>query len=88
MSRGCRVLFNGYYVPAFRTQQLWVLEGAFEVAVGDARYDLQADDCLAMGLDAPTTFHNPRGFSARYVLAVAIQGPPRRPEVSATPVQP
>lgn len=52
-------------------QQVWVLEGAIDVTVGSVRHSLQAGDCLAMKLDAPTLFHNPGREAARYAVVIA-----------------
>ena len=52
-------------------QQVWVLEGAMDISVGDERYRLREGDCLAMQLDRPTMFHNPTRKSARYVVVIA-----------------
>ena len=40
-------------------QQVWVLEGAIDITLGDERHRLREGDCLAMQLDRPTMFHNP-----------------------------
>jgi transcriptional regulator with XRE-family HTH domain len=55
-------------------QQIWVLDGAIEVSVGDARHQLRAGDCLAFVLDRPTAFRNRTRKAARY--AVVIVGQP------------
>ena len=52
-------------------QQIWILEGAIEVTVGDQVHKLGADDCLAMKLDAPVTFRNRTRKEARYVVVLA-----------------
>src|SRR5215510_10519495 len=39
-------------------QQVWILEGAIDVSVGDACHQLGTGDCLAFVLDRPTSFHN------------------------------
>lgn len=51
-------------------QQVWVLEGAIDISLGDAQYSLKEGDCLAMRLDRPTTFSNPFRKAARYVVAI------------------
>lgn len=51
-------------------QQVWVLEGAIEVAVGDQSHALATGDCLAMRLDAPVVFHNPHAAEARYAVVI------------------
>jgi transcriptional regulator with XRE-family HTH domain len=52
-------------------QQVWVIEGAIDITVGDARHVLAAGDCLAMVLDKPITFHNPHKAAARYAVVLA-----------------
>ncbi|MBL8550719.1 MAG: helix-turn-helix domain-containing protein [Hyphomonadaceae bacterium] len=55
-------------------QQVWVQEGAIEVSVGGETHRLQADDCLAMKLDAPVAFRNRTKKAARYIVALASGG--------------
>lgn len=52
-------------------QQIWVQTGAIEVTVGDVTHRLEADDCLAMSLDAPVTFRNRTRKDAHYVVVLA-----------------
>ena len=52
-------------------QQIWVLEGAIDVTVGNAPYRLKFGDCLALVLDRPITFHNPTRKVARYAVVIA-----------------
>ena len=52
-------------------QQVWILEGAIDITVGDARHRLAAGDCLAMVLDKPIAFHNPHKVAARYAVVLA-----------------
>lgn len=60
-------------------QQVWVLAGSMDVAVGDERHHLEAGDCLAMRVDSPTSFHNPGDRKARYaVVLVEEPGAPGR----------
>jgi transcriptional regulator with XRE-family HTH domain len=61
-------------------QQVWIIEGAMEVTVGDALWTLATGDCLAMRLDQPIAFHNPTGKPARYLVALVTQAhkTPRR----------
>jgi transcriptional regulator with XRE-family HTH domain len=54
-------------------QQIWVQEGAIEVTVGDVRHRLTEDDCLAMQLNAPITFHNGTRKPARYFVVIATE---------------
>ena len=59
-------------------QQVWVLEGAIDVTVGNERHRLREGDCLAMLLDGPTMFHNPTRKPARYAVVIASDTPSRR----------
>jgi transcriptional regulator with XRE-family HTH domain len=54
-------------------QQVWVLEGAIDVAIGSERHKLREGDCLAMQLDRPTMFHNPTRKPARYAVVIASE---------------
>lgn len=54
-------------------QQVWVLEGAIDITLGDARHALREGDCLAMQLDRPTMFHNPTRKPARYAVVIATE---------------
>lgn len=59
-------------------QQVWVLEGAIDVTVGETSYRLREGDCLAMQLDRPTMFHNPTRTPARYAVVIASEPKSRR----------
>jgi transcriptional regulator with XRE-family HTH domain len=52
-------------------QQVWVLDGAMDITVGDELHKLKAGDCLAHVLDRPMSFHNPSRKTARYVVVIA-----------------
>lgn len=52
-------------------QQVWMLEGAMEITVGDSSWRLNAGDCLAMRLDRPIAFRNPTRKLARYLVALS-----------------
>lgn len=52
-------------------QQIWVQKGSIEVTVGSDVHRLSEDDCLAMRLDEPTAFRNPRRRSARYLVILS-----------------
>jgi transcriptional regulator with XRE-family HTH domain len=54
-------------------QQVWVLEGAIDVTVGEELHQLRQGDCLAFVLDRPTAFRNAKRKSARYAVVVASQ---------------
>ncbi len=51
-------------------QQVWVIEGAMEVTVGDTQWRLDTGDCLSMKLDCPISFFNPTTKAARYLVAL------------------
>jgi transcriptional regulator with XRE-family HTH domain len=51
-------------------QQVWLLEGAIDVTVGDRTYHLAAGDCLAMRVDRPIALHNQAAGAARYLVAL------------------
>ena len=53
-------------------QQVWVREGTIELTTGAAAHRLATGDCLAMRLDAPTSFRNRTRKAARYVVVVAM----------------
>ena len=57
-------------------QQIWVQEGSIELTVGGLTHCLDADDCLAMPLNAPTAFRNRTHRPARYVVVVAAERAP------------
>lgn len=54
-------------------QQIWVQAGCIELSLGDVTYQLTADDCLAMQLDVPTTFHNPTAQPAHYIVVIVTE---------------
>ena len=62
---GARVAYETGPREAVVHQQVWLLEGAIEISVGDERHRLAAGDCLAMVLDRPVSFHNPGRKPAR-----------------------
>lgn len=54
-------------------QQIWVQDGVIEVTLGNLTYHLSADDCFAMQLNQPITYHNPTNQAARYIVVVATE---------------
>jgi transcriptional regulator with XRE-family HTH domain len=70
---GERVAFDSSGRDVRVHQQVWVLEGAMEITVGDECYRLREGDCLAMQLDGPIMFHNRTRKSARYAVILASQ---------------
>ena len=69
---GKRVVLEGGTVANPIDQQVWVLEGAMTLTLGQVRHRLAAGDCLALHVDAPIEFHNPTRRAARYVVVIAI----------------
>lgn len=51
-------------------QQIWMLAGRMTISYGDASFELDAGDCLAIPLDAPNAFHNPGDVAARYAVVL------------------
>jgi len=69
---GARVAYEtGARDPSLH-QQIWVQQGSLEVTLGGVTHRLAEDDCLAMQIDAPTTFRNRTRKPARYIVVVAI----------------
>ncbi|MGV3683486.1 MAG: helix-turn-helix domain-containing protein [Acidovorax sp.] len=68
---GQRVALDSAVHDADIHQQVWLIEGAMDLTVGEATWHLQAGDCLAMRLSQPIVFHNPTQQDARYLVALA-----------------
>jgi transcriptional regulator with XRE-family HTH domain len=75
---GGRVAFEASVREMRVYQQVWVLEGAIDITLGEERHRLREGDCLAMQLDRPTMFHNPSRKPARYAVVLASEPPLRR----------
>ena len=75
---GRRVAFENGARGTRVYQQIWVLDGAIDVTLGDERHRLRKGDCLAMQLDRPTLFHNPTRKPARYAAVIASEIATRR----------
>jgi transcriptional regulator with XRE-family HTH domain len=56
-------------------QQVWMIDGAMEITVGETRWRLEAGDCLAMRLDRPIAYRNLTRKPARYLVALATLAP-------------
>jgi transcriptional regulator with XRE-family HTH domain len=54
-------------------QQVWVLEGAIVVTMGDETHRLEEGDCLAMVLDRPVSFRNDTRRDARYAVVIVAE---------------
>lgn len=70
---GARVAYETGARDVSLHQQIWVQEGSIEVTAGGVTHRLSEDDCLAMRLDAPTTFRNRTRKAARYVVVIATE---------------
>jgi transcriptional regulator with XRE-family HTH domain len=70
---GARVAYETGARDVNLHQQVWVQDGSVEVTVGGVTHELAPGDCLAMRLDAPTTFRNRTRKSARYVVVIATE---------------
>ncbi len=68
---GAKVSYESGARDSAVAQQVWMREGSMEITVGKTRHQLQADDCLAMQLDAPITFRNRTRKTARYVVVLS-----------------
>jgi len=75
---GARVTYEAGFRDSPMHQQVWVLEGTIEVAVGGDVHLLAAGDCLALVLEAPVVYHNPAGEPARYAVVIASEAALRR----------
>jgi transcriptional regulator with XRE-family HTH domain len=67
---GQRVAYDSVAREIEIHQQVWMIEGAMDMSVGDAHWRLEAGDCLAMRLDRPIVYHNPTLAPARYLVAL------------------
>ncbi|MYM22410.1 helix-turn-helix domain-containing protein [Duganella sp. FT135W] len=75
---GQRVAYDSVPHNADIHQQVWMIEGAMEISVGDQRWRLDAGDTLAMRLDRHIVYHNPTRKQARYLVALTTQPTNRR----------
>lgn len=56
-------------------QQVWVLDGTLELALGDEVFRLEAGDCLFMRFDQPILFRNPTERPIRYAVIISRGAP-------------
>jgi transcriptional regulator with XRE-family HTH domain len=49
-------------------QQIWVLDGALEIALGDETFRLEKGDCFYMRFGSPIRFRNPTKRAIRYAV--------------------
>jgi transcriptional regulator with XRE-family HTH domain len=78
---GARVAYDTGPRSVGVSQQVWMIEGEIDLAVGDETHHLATGDCLSMRVDQPTIFRNPAGQPARYVVALATDLAP--PDIGA-----
>jgi len=69
-SDGARIAYGSGSRDAPRAQQIWVQQGIVDVTVGSVAYRLKQDDCLAMLLNVPISFHNRSQKLARYIVVI------------------
>ncbi len=72
---GQRVAYDSVPHNADIHQQVWMIEGAMDISVGEQQWRLEAGDTLAMRLDHHIVYHNPTGKQARYLVALVTQAP-------------
>jgi transcriptional regulator with XRE-family HTH domain len=75
---GQRVAYDSVPHNADIHQQVWMIEGAMEISVGEQHWRLEAGDTLAMRLDRHIVYHNPTDKQARYLVALTSQPSTRR----------
>ncbi|MRW85910.1 helix-turn-helix domain-containing protein [Pseudoduganella sp. FT26W] len=75
---GQRVAYDSVPHNADIHQQIWMIEGAMEIGVGEQQWRLEAGDTLAMRLDRHIVYHNPTRKQARYLVALTSQPANRR----------
>lgn len=75
---GATVAYEDAHRASTVHQQVWVLAGRLDVAVGNASHQLRKGDCLAMRVEGPTSFANPTARPARYAVVVATEPHPGR----------
>jgi transcriptional regulator with XRE-family HTH domain len=68
---GARVAYDSGADPRGISQQVWMIEGAVDLTIGDVTHRLATGDCLTMAIDEPIVFRNPRRDPARYLVALA-----------------
>ncbi len=68
---GQRVAYESPQRDSNWYQQIWMIEGAMQITVGDDCWSLCAGDCLAMQLDRPIIYVNSTAQAARYLVSLA-----------------
>jgi len=75
---GQRVAYDSVPHDADIHQQVWMIDGAMQISVGEQQWRLEAGDTLAMRLDRHIVYHNPTTKPARYLVALTTQPTGRR----------
>lgn len=75
---GQRVAYDSIPHNADIHQQIWMIDGAMDISVGEQQWRLEAGDTLAMRLDRHIVYHNPTRKPARYLVALTTQPTNRR----------
>lgn len=75
---GQRVAYDSVPHNADIHQQVWMIDGAMQISVGEQQWRLEAGDTLAMRLDRHIVYHNPTTKPARYLVALTTQPTGRR----------
>jgi len=82
---GQRVALDSAVHDADIHQQVWLIEGAMDLSLGEVTWHLKVGDCLAMRLNQPIVFHNPTRQDARYLVALATLPFPSHAPTRRTP---
>ena len=70
---GARVAFETGSRNTQVHQQVWVLDGAMDLTVGDTTWHMHKGDCLGMTLDQPIVFYNPTDSTTRYTVVLVSE---------------
>jgi len=68
-----RVAYDAGARVSIVQQQVWLIEGALEITLGDAVHRLAPGDCLAMRVDRPIVFRNPGRTRSRHLVALTSE---------------
>ena len=68
-----RVAYDAATRAAVVEQQVWLIEGALEITLGDSVHRLAPGDCLAMRVDRPIAFRNPGRVRSRHLVALITE---------------
>lgn len=68
---GARVVLDNAVAAPALDQQIWVLEGALELTLGETRHNLAQGDCLQMHLRERIAYHNAGPLPVRYAVILA-----------------